>query len=106
MPGLVATLGDLLTCDNEVCPDPSRDGPYEPQGAISTAAKFTYAGGRPIARQGDQGQCGGPNTLVTGSKTVFVEGQPVHRQGDKNTCNGSTITGRPNIIIGDWDEID
>ena len=64
-------------------------------GTVIAGSAVTDAGGKAIARVGDEVTCprrghGGTTTIVTGDPTCVIDGRPAAREGDKTAC-GATL---------------
>jgi len=65
-------------------------------GVVVSGAPSSDAGGRLIARVGDQVTCprkghGGTTVIVSGDPTCIIDGQPAARAGDKTACGATLI---------------
>lgn len=92
----IATLG----C-NHFCP--MKDGKKEHVGGpIIKGSPTVFAGGKPVARVGDQLQCQSPSldVIAKGSTSVFVNGQPAARLGDMTAHGGKILVGNPMLLVG------
>ena len=73
-------------------------------GTIISGAQRTFLDGRPIARMGDEHECGytyhGTGTIASGSQTTFVEGKPVARVGDTTSCGATIVVGSETGFAG------
>lgn len=92
----IVTLG----C-NHICP--MKDGKKEHVGGpVIKGSPNVFAGGKPVARVGDQLQCQSPSLdiIMKGSSSVFANGQPIAGMGDKTAHGGTILGGTATILIG------